>query len=103
MVNVKRAIYLAVKTGRVLLGARRTVESVKTGRAKLLIMAANCPEEIRKDLEYYCNLSRIPIYIYKGSSIDLGVACKKRFKVSALAIREPGESDIMKLMEEGNV
>lgn len=92
-----------MKTGKVLLGAKSVVESAKTGRAKLLIIAANCPRRAKKNIEYYCNLSKIPMYIYKGSSIDLGVACKKRFKVSALAVREPGESDIMSLMEEANV
>jgi len=40
----------------------------------------------------------------KGTrSIDLGAVCGKPFMVSALAIREPGDSDILKLAEAADV
>jgi len=46
---------------------------------------------------YYAKQSAIPVHIYSGSSIDLGSACGKNFVVSALTIKEPGDSEIMKL------
>jgi large subunit ribosomal protein L30e len=73
------------------------MKSVKTGRAKLVLLAANCPMHIRKDIEYYSKLSAIPVIIYNGNSIDLGAACRKPFIVSALTVRDPGDSDILKL------
>jgi large subunit ribosomal protein L30e len=37
----------------------------------------------------------IPVYVYEGSSIQLGKACGMPYVVSALAVVEPGESDIL--------
>jgi large subunit ribosomal protein L30e len=65
----------------------------------MIIVASNCPDEIRKDLEYYCKLSNIPLITYRGSSIDLAAVCGKPFLVSALTIREPGDSEILRLVE----
>ncbi|MEM2546681.1 MAG: ribosomal L7Ae/L30e/S12e/Gadd45 family protein, partial [Candidatus Bathyarchaeia archaeon] len=59
----------------------------------------NCPEAIRRDIEYYCKLSNIPIIVYKGSSLDLAAVCAKPFPISALTIREPGDSEILKLVK----
>jgi large subunit ribosomal protein L30e len=36
---------------------------------------------------------------YRGTSLDLAAVCGKPFSVSALSIREPGDSEILKLME----
>jgi large subunit ribosomal protein L30e len=103
MIDVKKAIASSVKTGKVLLGINNTVKTAKTGKAKLIIVAANCPITTRKNIEYYCKLSKIPITVYKGTSIDLGMACGKPFAVSALTVKEQGDSEILKLAEAANV
>ena len=100
MVDVNKAIATTVKTGKVLFGADKAVESVKLGRARLVLLASNCPRSTVEDIKYFCRFSNIPVVIYKGSSIDLGAACGKPFMVSALTVREPGDSDILKLGEE---
>jgi large subunit ribosomal protein L30e len=40
--------------------------------------------------------------IYEGTSLDLGALCGKPFGVSAFVVREPGDSDIMTLVEAQN-
>ncbi|MFQ6086756.1 MAG: 50S ribosomal protein L30e [Candidatus Bathyarchaeia archaeon] len=97
MTDINKAIATTMKTGKVLFGADNAVKSVKTGRAKLILLAANCPKRVREDIEYYSKLSAIPVVIYNGTSIDLGAACGKPFTVSALTVRDPGDSDILKL------
>ncbi|MEM3726059.1 MAG: 50S ribosomal protein L30e [Candidatus Bathyarchaeia archaeon] len=99
MIDVDKAISTAVKTGKVLLGANSAIQSAKTGRAKIIILASNCPKAVKEDIEYYCKLSKIPVITYKGSSIDLAALCGKTFAVSALSIREPGDSEILRLVE----
>jgi len=101
MIDIDKAIATAVKTGKVYFGANFAVQSAKTGKAKIIIVASNCPAEIRNDIEYYCKLSGIPLIVYKGSSTDLAMTCGKPFIVSALTIREPGDSEILKLVETG--
>ena len=103
MIDVGKAIATTVKTGKVLFGAKSAVNVAKTGKAKLIILASNCPSPSREDIEYYAKLSRLPVIMHKGSSVDLGILCGKPFTVSALTIREPGDSDILKLRETPNV
>jgi large subunit ribosomal protein L30e len=100
MIDVDKAIATTVKTGKVLFGANKAVESVRFGRAKLIVLASNCPRDIAGDIMYFSRFSNVPVVIYKGTSIDLGAACGKPFMVSALTVREPGDSDILKLGEE---
>ena len=102
MIDVNKAIATTVKTGKILFGTNNAIENVKTRKAKLIIVASNCPQKIREDIEYYCKLSNIPVTIYNGTSIDLGAVCGKPFMVSVLTIREPGDSDILKLAEAEN-
>ena len=99
MIDIDKAISTAVKTGKVSFGSNSAIQSAKTGKAKLIIVASNCPAEIRSDLEYYCKLSNIPLIVYRGSSTDLAAVCGKPFLVSALTIREPGDSEILRLVE----
>lgn len=103
MIDINKAIASTVKTGKVWLGANNTIKNIKVGKARLVVIAENCPKNIREDIEYYCKFSTIPMIIYKGTSLDLGAACGKPFMVSALTVREPGDSDILKVTEATNV
>ncbi|MBR1367971.1 50S ribosomal protein L30 [Methanocalculus chunghsingensis] len=84
----------AMKTGTVTLGRNSTETSIKDATARLVIIAQNCPEDFKKFVEGQENLA---VYPYKGSGRQLGRECGKDFIVSALAVIEPGESDILTL------
>ncbi len=100
MIDISKAIATAVKTGKVSFGMNSAVQNAKTGKAKIIILAVNCPKIMREDIEYYCNLSDVPVITYEGASTDLAAVCGKPFNVSALSIREPGDSEILKLTEK---
>ncbi len=97
MVDVIREIQTTLRTGRVILGYRRTLKAVVNGKAKLVVIAKNAPENVMSDLLTYSKLARIPIYIFSGTSRDLGAICNKPFTVSAMAIIDPGESNVLDL------
>jgi len=103
MTDVNKAIAMTVKTGKVFFGSNNAIRSARVGRARLIVVAENCPPQVRKDIEYYCKLSNVPLLIYNGTSKDLGVVCGKAFTVSALTIREQGDSDILNSVEIKNV
>jgi len=84
----------ALKTGKVFLGQNSTRTCITEGKARLVVVAANCPGDFRKYLETVTN---VPVHVYAGSGVQLGMACGKPFLVSALAVAEPGESDILSL------
>lgn len=99
MVDLVRELQTAIRTGKVILGSKSTLKNCMSGKAKLVIIAANCPAEIRNKIEYICKIAETPIYIYPGTSWDLGAMCRKPFMVAALAVLDPGDSDIMALVE----
>lgn len=97
--DIEKELVNALKTGRVILGSRKTLKLVKLGKAKAVIVAENAPPEIRDDIIYYARLSNIPVYVYPGTSLELGAVCGKPFTVASLAILDPGNSRIIDLIE----
>jgi large subunit ribosomal protein L30e len=97
--DVNKQIRMAVKTGKVDFGSKGAMSSVYSARAKLVILANNSPESQRNDIMYNAEKSGVPVYIFPGSSLDLGALCDKPFPVSTLVIKEPGDSEVLKLAE----
>jgi large subunit ribosomal protein L30e len=96
-VDVNKQVEMAVRTGKVSFGVKEALDATRFAKAKLLIMASNCPEPYKLDILQYAKQSSVPIYNYQGSSVDLGGACLKPFVVAVLTIVEPGDSEILKL------
>jgi len=59
-----------------------------------VVVARNCPDRFQK---FLAGTQDVPVHVFEGSGVQLGMACGKPFMVSALAIVEPGESDILSL------
>ena len=97
--DIERGIRVAVDTGKVILGSKKSIQAIKLGNGELVVMAANAPKNLKEDVEIYSNLSEIPVHIFDGSSVDLGSICGKPFTVSVLVIQEPGDSNILELKE----
>ena len=66
MIDVNKAITTTAKTGKIQLGASSALKNAKAKKAKLILLASNCPKKIRVDIEYYCKLSEIPVSVFKG-------------------------------------
>lgn len=99
-VDFIRALQMAIKTGEVVLGSKKTLKLVLHGKAKLVVIAANAPPELKRDIEYYAKLSKIPVYRFNGTNMELGTLVGKPFSVAALAVVDPGQSNILDLVEE---
>jgi large subunit ribosomal protein L30e len=99
MIDIDKAIASAVKTGKVSFGTNAAVLNAKTGKAKMIILAANCPKKIKDEIEYNGKLSKVPVMSYRGDSMDLANVCGKMFIISALSVREAGDSEILKAVE----
>jgi large subunit ribosomal protein L30e len=103
MIDVNKAIGAAVKTGKVFFGANAALQNAKTGKAKMIVLAANCPKDIKEEIEYSCKISNVPVFMYKGASMDLATVCNKPFVITALSIRETGDSEILKVLEGNEI
>jgi large subunit ribosomal protein L30e len=98
MMDIDRGIRVAVDTGDVTLGSEKSIQSLKLGKGQLVIVAENSLKNILDDVAYYCKLSDIPFYTYKGTSVELGSVCGKPFTVATLVINNPGDSTILETM-----
>jgi len=77
----------ALKEKNVIIGSKRTIKYLKLGNVKIIVLANNCPEEIRKDIEYYAKLSNLKIENFDGTAKQLGTVCGKPFPIATLAIK----------------
>jgi large subunit ribosomal protein L30e len=99
--SINARLQLVVKSGKYTLGYKSSLKTLRSGKAKLVIIANNCPALRKSELEYYAMLAKCGVYHYNGNNIDLGTACGKYFRVSTLAITDPGDSDIIRTMQSG--
>jgi len=98
--DINRSIRIAVDTGKVSFGAESSKTALMNKQAKLVIVAQNCPAEIKDDVNHYANLSEIPILEFNGSSLDLGAICGRPHFVAVLTIYQMGDSDILKAVKK---
>ncbi|ADB58041.1 50S ribosomal protein L30e [Archaeoglobus profundus] len=81
--DVEKVLKKALK-GKVYFGSKRTIKALKRGEAKLVIVSANCPKDIREKIEKY--KKNVPVLVYPGTNMELGAACGKPFSVASLAV-----------------
>lgn len=84
----------AIRTGKVFLGQNATEKCVKAGKAQLVVIAKNCPATFKEAMQANENVAS---YVYNDSGVELGKACGRSHVVSALAVVEAGDSDILSI------
>ena len=55
----------------------------------------------KSEIEYYAMLAKTGVHHYTGNNNELGTACGKYFRVCTLSITDPGDSDIIRSMPQG--
>ncbi len=90
----------AMETGDVKLGFRESEKSLLNGRSKLIILAENAPEDIKNRVTYLAKISKVPVYYFKGMSIQLGELLGRPHMVAVISIDDPGDSSILELAKE---
>ena len=82
-----KEIQKALKENKVIIGYRESIDFIKLNQPKLIVMAKNIPDEMRKEIEHHAKIFGIKVSIFEGSSKELGVICGKPFPVSTLVIK----------------
>jgi len=100
MVDINRALRLAATTGKVEIGTKATAHAVKNGHAKLVVLARNLPQDARGEIESAARAKGVAVVDFDGPNVELGPACGKPFAVAALAVLEPGQSDVLQLRNQ---
>ena len=56
--SINSRLALVMKSGKVTLGYKSTLKQIRSGKAKLIIIAGNTPPLRKSELEYYAMLSK---------------------------------------------
>lgn len=80
-------IQSAMKSGKAVIGYKGTIKNIKTSGVKLIVIANNIPESMRKEIDHNAKIAGIEMEVFSGNSKELGVICGKPFPISAMAIR----------------
>ncbi|GAA98166.1 uncharacterized protein L969DRAFT_102169 [Mixia osmundae IAM 14324] len=84
--NINARLALTIKSGKYALGYKSTLRLMRSGKAKLVLIAGNCPPLRRSELEYYAMLSKTPVHLYAGNNVTMGTAAGKVFRVGVLTV-----------------
>ncbi len=99
--DAETAIRLAVKSGKTVFGADRTLHLLRTGSPRVVILAANAPTNVIDEIDSLAKTNQIPIHQFRSNSWDLGQICGRPHMVAAMAVLEPGDADITVLTGAG--
>ncbi|MEC8874082.1 MAG: 50S ribosomal protein L30e [Candidatus Thermoplasmatota archaeon] len=91
--DIARQLKQGISTGDLVFGQRQTSSSCSKGNAKLVLVAANCPEPFIDKLRN--NFPEVPVHQVIMVNRQLGAACGKPFPVSSICILDPGQSDLL--------
>lgn len=86
--SVLSLIGLAKKAGKIAAGEFQTENSVKSGKACLVIVSEEASANTKKKFRNMCTFYEVPIYYY-GNKTELGAAIGYEFRAS-LALLDPG-------------
>ncbi|KAJ3636431.1 hypothetical protein Zmor_003940 [Zophobas morio] len=93
--SINARLALVMKSGKYNIGYNSTLNSLRSGKSKLVIISSNCPPLKKSELEYYAMLSQTQVHHFSGTNRELGNACGKYFSICTLGITDAGDSDII--------
>lgn len=93
--DLSRQLKNAITTGKLLFGQRQAIDACANGDAKLIILAANCPEEYTDQM----HAKHPEVTMFRSGLVnrELGVASGKPFSVSTITVIDAGESELLSL------
>ncbi len=91
-------IGLATKAGKTVSGEFCTEREIKSGKARLVIVAEDASDNTRKKFKNMCDFYDVPLYFYQNKE-TLGHAMGKEFRASLAILDEGFSGSIKKNME----
>jgi large subunit ribosomal protein L30e len=99
MVDLEKSFKNIVKKGTVVIGLKQTTASIKDGKAKLVVIAGNCPN--KSEIISDATKKKIPFYTSIVDSVELGYLCGVAYAVSTFAVLDDGGMNIHHLLKKG--
>lgn len=65
--NITARLALVMKSGKYTLGHKSTLKQLRSGKAKLILLANNCPPLRKSEIEYYAMMAKTGVHHFQGS------------------------------------
>jgi large subunit ribosomal protein L30e len=79
-------------------GTKEVMKSIKG--TKLLIISESMEQKLREKLETQASSSNVPLYYFRGSSLQLARLCGVPYRVSAVSLKTGNMDDINDILRE---
>ncbi|MEE3083281.1 MAG: 50S ribosomal protein L30e [Candidatus Thermoplasmatota archaeon] len=93
--DLSRQLKTAISSGELTYGQNQAMDACANGNAKLIIFAANCPQEYIDGLR--ARHPDIPMHRIELVNRELGAACAKPFSISTICVLNEGSSELLNL------
>jgi large subunit ribosomal protein L30e len=97
--ELEREVKNLVRTGKFILGARKSLKALLLGKAKAVVVADKILPTIEADVLHYAKLGGVPVIKFPGTSYELGLVCGRQHPVSVIAVLDFGESKLSEVGE----
>lgn len=67
--SINSKLQLVLKSGKVKIGYKSTLKTLRQGKSKLIIISGNCPPLRKSEIEYYAMLSKTAVHHYGGCEL----------------------------------
>ncbi|MDP2908983.1 MAG: ribosomal L7Ae/L30e/S12e/Gadd45 family protein [Nanoarchaeota archaeon] len=74
----------ALKEKTVTFGTEKTLKMLKSGKAKQVFIASNCPEDVKNTITHYAKFNNVSVIALDIPNDEIGLTCKKPFSISVL-------------------
>ncbi len=79
-----KELKVKIQEKKVLIGLDRVLKALRSKTIKKVFLASNCPEKMKKEIDYYANLAEVPVLSLDLDNEEFGLFCKKNFFVTVL-------------------
>lgn len=85
--TITDGIQSAIKSNKAIFGYRDTIKFIKINTPKLIVIAKNIPENMKKEIEHNAKMTKTRVEVFDGTSKELGVVCGKPFPIATITIK----------------
>jgi large subunit ribosomal protein L30e len=86
MAEVVAEIKKSLKEGKLVFGADSTLKGLRTGRFEKIYLAANCPDQLKEDINHYASMADVEVVDTGIQNEELGDICKKPFSIAVMGL-----------------
>lgn len=82
---MKQEIRKILGTDKLIIGTDRTIKALRDSRVKKVVISSNCSAEDVEEINSLATLNKVEVINIPETNEELGIICKKPFRVSVLA------------------